>query len=121
MPETAWDYEGGLLWIPNAPLEGKLTVFQRHDRDVIDYVSSLFGDSVRPASSRRCVFADGAGCLSRREHSALELHRGGKLTVELRLPHNQRIQIAYTAIVWGAESLNGLQTKYSFNYPRTMA
>jgi hypothetical protein len=37
--------------------------------------------------------------------------------VELRLPREQRIVMAYTALYGAQKTLTGLQTKYAFNYP----
>src|SRR5207248_6435489 len=37
-PESAWDYEGGLQWAPGGRWKTELTVFERRDSGVIDYV-----------------------------------------------------------------------------------
>ncbi len=37
-PEKAWSYEGGLDWNSAGRVRGDLTVFNRRERDVIDYV-----------------------------------------------------------------------------------
>jgi iron complex outermembrane receptor protein len=42
---------------------------------------------------------------------------GVESSLELRLPHQQRIQLAYTALYGAQETLAGLQTKYAFDYP----
>ena len=36
-PERAWTYEGGLDWNPAPRVRGDVTVFQRRERDGIDY------------------------------------------------------------------------------------
>ena len=99
LPEHAWDYEGGVLWSPNARLKGEATVFERHDRDVIDYVRSSASSPYTAENIQKLNFT------------------GVELSVELRLPHNQQVQVAYTGLHGVQQSLNGLQTKYSFNYP----
>ena len=36
-PESAWTYETGVDWVPSARLRGDLTLFERRERDGIDY------------------------------------------------------------------------------------
>jgi iron complex outermembrane receptor protein len=98
-PERAWDYEGGLLWVPNARIKGEATIFERRDRDVIDYVRSSPTSPYMAENIQKLNFT------------------GVELSMEWRLPHNQQVQIAYTGLHGVQQSLSGLQTKYSFNYP----
>jgi hypothetical protein len=42
---------------------------------------------------------------------------GVEVSLDARLPHRQRIQAAYTGVHGIQQSLNSLQTKYTFNYP----
>jgi iron complex outermembrane receptor protein len=99
LPEHAWDYEGGVLWSPTARVKGEATVFERHDRDVIDYVRSSASSPYMAENIQALNFT------------------GVELSIEVKLPHNQQVQIAYTGLHGVQQSLNGLQTKYSFNYP----
>ncbi|HEX6802931.1 MAG TPA: TonB-dependent receptor [Terriglobales bacterium] len=98
-PERAWDYEGGLLWYPGGRFKSELTVFQRRDRDVIDYVRS---------SSTAPYMAENIQSLN---------FTGVEVSFEARLPREQRIQVAYTELHGVQQALSGLQTKYTFNYP----
>ncbi len=98
-PESAWDFEGGVLWSPKAWLKGEATVFERHDRDVIDYVRSSASSPYMAENIQKLNFT------------------GVELSVEVKLAHKQQVQLAYTGLHGVQQSLNGLQTKYSFNYP----
>jgi iron complex outermembrane recepter protein len=98
-PESAGDYEGGVLWSPNARWKAEATVFERHDRDVIDYVRSSASSPYMAENIQKLNFT------------------GVELSAEVRLAHNQQVQIAYTGLHGVQQSLNGLQAKYSFNYP----
>lgn len=98
-PERAWDFEGGLLWSPGGRLESEVTVFERRDRDVIDYVRASASAPYMAENIQKLNFT------------------GVEASVQLRLPSDGRLQISYTGLHGVQESLNGLQTKYSFNYP----
>jgi iron complex outermembrane receptor protein len=98
-PERAWDYEGGLLWTPSARFKAEVTVFERRDRDVIDYVRSSSSSPYMAENIQKLNFT------------------GVETSVELRLPHDQQLQLSYTGLHGVQESLSGLQTKYTFNYP----
>ena len=37
-PETAWAYECGVDWSPSRPLEATLSLFQRDEKDLIDWI-----------------------------------------------------------------------------------
>jgi outer membrane cobalamin receptor len=116
-PERAWDYEGGLLWMPNNRMKAELTVFQRRDGDVIDYVTRAC--STIPVDE----LPSGATCSATvpnvyHAENLQDLHfTGVETSVELRLPKEQRIVMAYTALYGAQKTLTGLQTKYAFNYP----
>lgn len=99
-PEQAWDFEGGLLWTPGSRLKSEVTIFERHDRDVIDYV--------RASSSSPYV--------------AENIHKlnftGVEASVEAALPNHGTVQISYTGLHGVQDTLGSLQTKYTFNYPQ---
>ena len=116
-PESAWDYEGGVEWTPNSRWKIDGTVFERRDHDVIDYV--LRTCTAIPASE----LPPGAVCspsLAQVYH-AENLQNlnftGFESSAELRLPHEQRLEFAYTELYGIQKALNGLQTKYTFDYP----
>ena len=98
-PERAWDYEGGVLWNPGGRIKSEVTIFQRLDRDVIDYVRASPSWPYLAENIQRLNFT------------------GVEASVEVQLPRDQRLQIAYTGLHGIQGMLNGLQTKYSFNYP----
>jgi len=95
----AWDYEGGLMWAPNSRWKTEVTIFQRRDRDVIDYVRS---------SSSAPFVAENIQSLN---------FTGVEFSCEVRLPHDQRLEAAYTGLHGAQQALQGLQSKYTFNYP----
>lgn len=116
-PESAWDYEGGLLWNRGDRWKAEVTGFERRDQGVIDYV-------LRPCLSIPTdELPPGATCSSQvpNVYHAENLQNlnftGVEASLELRLAHDQQVQIAYTGLHGVQQSLNGLQTKYSFNYP----
>jgi iron complex outermembrane receptor protein len=116
-PETAWDYEGGLLWMPNNRWKGDLAVFQRRDGNVIDYVtrtcSTIPSDQLPPGA----VCSPAVPDVYHAENLQHLNFTGVEGSVELRLPHEQHVQLAYTALYGAQETLAGLQTKYAFDYP----
>jgi iron complex outermembrane receptor protein len=97
-PESTWDYEGGLLWT-DARVKSEVTMFQRRDRDVIDYVRASASSPYMAENVQKLNFT------------------GVEASVEVRLPQDQRLQIAYTTLCGAQQMLNGVQTKYSFDYP----
>ncbi len=116
-PESAWDYEGGVLWMPSSQWKTELTVFQRRDSKVIDYV--LRTCSAIPVGQ----LPPGASCsatIPTVYHAENLQHlnfTGVEGSVNLKLPHQQHLEIAYTLLYGAQKTLAGLQTKYAFNYP----
>jgi len=116
-PEEAWDMEGGLLWIPSSRWKGEVTLFERRDGNVIDYVtrvcSGIPADQLPP----------GATCspsIPNVYHAENLQHlnfTGVEASVDLRLSGQQHVEIAYTALYGSQKTLAGLQTKYAFDYP----
>jgi iron complex outermembrane receptor protein len=98
-PERAWDYEGGLAWDRGGRFKSELTVFERRDRDVIDYVRTSSSSPYTAENIQKLDFT------------------GVEVSIEVRLPSDGRLQIEYTGLHGVQESLKGLETKYSFNYP----
>lgn len=116
-PESAWDYEGGLLWAHGENLKLDLTVFERRDRNVIDYV--LRDCATIPLSELPSTIS----CSSQVTgiYHAENLQRlnftGVEASVEVRLPRDGRLLVGYTALYGAREALGQLQTRYAFNYP----
>ena len=117
-PEQAWDYEGGLLWIPNSRWKSELTVFQRRDGSVIDYVTrvctSLPADQLPPGATCSSAIPN----VYHAENLQHLNFTGVEGSVDVRLSHEQHVQIAYTYLYGAQKTLTGLQTKYAFDYPR---
>lgn len=115
-PESAWDYEGGLLWTHSSAFKLDLTVFERRDRNVIDYV-------LRDCATIPLTELPPATCSPQvtQIYHAENLQRlnftGTEISGEIRLPRDGRLQIAYTALYGTRGALGALQTKYAFNYP----
>jgi iron complex outermembrane receptor protein len=99
-PERAWDFEGGLLWNPGGRFKSELTIFERRDRDVIDYVRTSSSSPYVAENIQKLNFT------------------GVEASVEMRLRNDDRLQISYTGVHGVQQALNGVQTKYAFNYPK---
>lgn len=102
-PEKAWGYEGGFDWIAGRHLAGSVTVFHRHDRDVIDYVRAT------PADLWQAVNIDDLR------------FTGLEAATRLKFFNNQQLDISYTRLYGAQKMLAGLQSKYLFNYPVNQA
>jgi iron complex outermembrane recepter protein len=98
-PETAWSYEGGVLWDQGGRYKAEATVFERRERNDIDYVRSSPTDIWHAANIDRLNFT------------------GVETSLQVRLPRRQALNIAYTAIHGAQQALDGLESKYVFNYP----
>ena len=55
-PERAWSYEGGMDWNAGGRVRAGLTVFQRRERDGIDYVRSNVTEIWRATNFQRLRF-----------------------------------------------------------------
>jgi iron complex outermembrane recepter protein len=99
LPEIAWSYEGGLLWDRGDRYKAEVTVFDRREHNDIDYVRS---------SSTEPWQAENIGRLS---------FTGVETSLEVRLPRRQTLEFAYTELHGAQSALDGLQSKYVFNYP----
>ncbi|HWR35906.1 MAG TPA: TonB-dependent receptor [Clostridia bacterium] len=98
--ESAWSYEGGLVWHGNPRLSGELTLFTRRVRDGIDYVRSTGSAPWQAANIDRLNFT------------------GIEATSRLRLGQSQELQLA---CMWlhgsQAAALTGLQSRYVSTHP----
>ena len=99
LPETAWSYEGGLLWDRGGRYKAEVTVFERREQNDIDYVRSVPSDPWQAENIGRLNFT------------------GVETYLEIRLPRRQRVEFAFTALHGAQSALDGLQSKYVFNYP----
>lgn len=98
-PERAWNFEGGVQWVGLDSLRAELTVFQRRERDGIDYFRRTPSDSWTAANFQRLRFSGIEAA------AAWTVRRGH--TFEAR----------HTSIRGSQGSLSGLESKYVFNYP----
>jgi iron complex outermembrane receptor protein len=100
-PEKSWDYEGGVQWNQGGRYKADITVFHRRDREVIDYVldTSSTPPIYRATNIQSLNFT------------------GAETSLEVRLPHEQTLQLAYTGLYGAQNPLPGLTTKYTSNYP----
>jgi iron complex outermembrane receptor protein len=98
-PERAWSYEGGLDWNAGGRVRAELTVFQRRERDGIDYVRTNPNDIWRATNFQRLRFT------------------GVEAGVRTRLPLGQLVEVQYTGLRGAQDALEGVLSKYVFNYP----
>jgi iron complex outermembrane receptor protein len=98
-PETAWSYEGGLLWDRGGRYKAEVTVFERREQNDIDYVRSSATAPWQAANLENVNFT------------------GIETSLEVRLPRRQRLEFAYTGLHGVQQARDGLESKYVFNYP----
>jgi iron complex outermembrane receptor protein len=98
-PESAWNYEGGLEWRTGGRVTADATLFHARQRNVIDYAQFFPGDIFHAANIQRLNFT------------------GVESSLDLHLSDVQRVTIGYTGIHGAQQSLNGLVSRYVFNFP----
>jgi iron complex outermembrane recepter protein len=98
-PERAWSYEGAIDWNAGGRWRVSATVFQRRERDGIDYVRRTAADIWRATNFQRLRFT------------------GIELSAAARMPGRQEVEFHYTGLRGAQEAVAGLQSKYVFNYP----
>ncbi len=98
-PESAWTGDGGIDWAPSTRITLSVTGFYSRQHNAIDYV--------RPDPSQKWQAVNLSG-----------LHFTGVDSTFTWLPtQSQTVRIAWTALHGAQGALNGLQSKYVFNYP----
>jgi iron complex outermembrane receptor protein len=99
-PERAWTYEGGID--VSLPREAKaaVTIFQRRERDGIDFVRRSAADIWRATNFQALNFT------------------GVEAQVAVVAVRRHRIELSYTGLNGAQTVLMGMQSKYVFNYPR---
>ena len=102
-PETAWSYDGAIEWNAGGRVRFEAGVFERRLRNGIDYVRSSPIGIWQAENIDRLNFT------------------GVEAMLALRAAKTQLIEIAYTGLTGQQDSLSGLQTKYTFNYPSNNA
>ena len=99
-PERAWSFEGGTDWQPTTGTRVSATVFERREKDGIDFVRSSPADIWRATNFQSLRF------------------RGLEAQWVQTIARTQRLEFAYTGLNGAQEVLAGIQSKYVFNYPR---
>ena len=99
-PERAWSYEAGADWYAGGGrIHGEFTVFERRERDGIDYIRRSPLDIWRAANFNRLDF------------TGLE----GAFTV--KAGRGQLVELGYTGLRGAQEAAASVYSKYVFNYP----
>ena len=98
-PERAWTYEGGVDWSAAARVHADLTVFQRRERDGIDYYRATAADIWQALNIDNLTFTG--------VESALHWTPVGTQTIDFR----------YTWMLGSQDTVPFGDTKYTFNYP----
>ncbi|HOL72748.1 MAG TPA: TonB-dependent receptor [Bryobacteraceae bacterium] len=98
-PETAWSYEAGLDWYAGGRLRGDVTVFHRRERDGIDYIRRSLDDIWRAANFSELNFT------------------GVEISAAARVGRAQLIDFRYSGLRGASKAVDGVYTKYVFNYP----
>jgi iron complex outermembrane recepter protein len=99
-PETAWSYEGGLVWDQGGRYRAEVTVFERREKNDIDYVRSASSNGPYQATNIQSLNFTGV-----------------ETSFQIRLPRDQRVEFSYTGLYGAQQSLKGIQSRYIFNYP----
>jgi iron complex outermembrane recepter protein len=102
-PETAWNYEGGLDWHANSRLQGALTVFNRHDSNIIDYLQTSPNTLFVAINVQRIIFT------------------GMEANTQYALTAHSRVKLSYTFLHGDKAPDPGTVSRYVFNYPTQSA
>ena len=121
-PETAWSYDGGLEWNVTQRLAGSVTVFRRNEKNDIDYVLVPGGTALTmPLSAipRTCNSPDLAGvsCIYQARNLNALSFTGVAAAARWQVNGANQVTFAYEALTGAQQALNGLLSKYLFNYP----
>jgi iron complex outermembrane receptor protein len=102
-PEHAWSYEGGVDWQIASGLRAEATLWERRDRDGIDYVRTSLTDPWRAQNFDRLNFTGFEGSL------------------RASFARAQSLRLSYAAMRGVEDSLGALYSKYAFNFPSQSA
>jgi outer membrane cobalamin receptor len=120
-PETAWSYDGGLEWSIARRLTGSVTAFRRDEKNDIDYVlvPNNPTDLAAPLSvvPRTCTTPTSPGCIYQARNLNALSFTGVEAAVRWQVSGANQLSIAYTALYGAQQALNGLLSRYLFNYP----
>ena len=99
LPEHAWTYDGGFDWTPSSRLRGSLTVFERRERNGIDYYRTS------PDAPWQALNIDSLN------------FSGVESALHFVATRTQTIDFRYTWMLGTQDTVPIGYTKYSFNYP----
>lgn len=99
LPEHAWTYEGGLDWTPSTKWRGSATVFERRERNGIDYYRNSPNDPWQALNIDNLNFT------------------GTETSLRFAPSHKETIDLRYTWILGSQDTVPVGATKYTFNYP----
>jgi iron complex outermembrane receptor protein len=99
-PESATSVEAGFDWHPRSRLRVDSAIFQRRERDGIDFVRPSPTDIWRATNFQRLRFT------------------GFEASARIRAAEAHLVDFSYTGLRGAQSALNGLFSRYSFNYPR---
>ena len=98
-PERAWNYEGGIDWNPSARWHGDLTVFERRERDGIDYYRASPSDLWQALNIDSLNFT------------------GVESSLRFAASRTQTVDFRYSWLRGAENTIPIGETKYTFNYP----
>ena len=98
-PESAWNFEAGPEWDAAKRISLAATVFDRSERNDIDYVRTSPNAPWRATNITSINFV------------------GAETSVRARLPYSQELLLAYTLLTSNQQLPAGTTSKYVFNYP----
>jgi iron complex outermembrane receptor protein len=98
-PERAWTYEGGVDWNPHARWHGEITLFERRERDGIDYYR------VSPNDPWQALNIDSLN------------FTGIESSLRLAVSRSQSVDFRYSWLSGTEDTVPIGETKYAFNYP----
>ena len=99
-PESAWTYEAGLDWVPSPHTRADLTIFDRRERDGIDYYRTSPTDVWRALNIQNLTF------------------RGIEAGLRWTPSAVNMFDLRYTALNGSQDTISAGATKYTFNYPK---
>ncbi len=103
LPETSWGYEGGLVWDQGGRYKAEVTVFERRDKNDIDWVALKSS----PVSEKNPYQVENIASLN---------FTGVEASFGMRV-QRQQINVAYTGVYSAQGPLPGRTSEYAFNYP----
>jgi iron complex outermembrane receptor protein len=99
LPERAWTYESGIDWNPTSRVRASVAVFERRERNGIDYYRTS------PTSLWQALNIDSLN------------FTGVESSLRVALPKSQTLDFRYTWLMGVQDTVPLGYTKYTFNYP----